>query len=160
MVTEFAFCSIDPFLCQFFIDAAGVLLGGFVEDVGAEAVEDAGDSGRFGAEEFCGSGCEGMEGVGGGDVFDLVIFRADAVEVVEQHEFGGVEIEAEEFLAEVKESALAEEDFFGESGGVAGEDEGGATFKESLGVEEEVFDAGGVLFVEVVNGDDYSIDGF
>jgi hypothetical protein len=53
---------IDPLLCQFFVNAAGVLLGGFVEDIGAEAVEDAGDSGRFGAEEFCGGGCEGIEG--------------------------------------------------------------------------------------------------
>jgi hypothetical protein len=148
LVAEFAFCSIDPFLCQFFVDAAGVLLGGFVEDIGSEAIEDAGDSGRFSAEEFCGSGCEGMEGFGGGDVFDLVIFGADAVEVVEQHEFGGVEVQAEEFLAEVKESTLAEENFFGESGGVASEDEGGAAFEESLSVEEEVFDAGGVLFVE------------
>jgi hypothetical protein len=148
LVAEFAFCSIDPLLCQFFIDAAGVLLGGFVEDIGSEAIEDAGDSGGFGAEQVGGSGCEGMEGFGGGDVFDLVIFGADAVEVVEQHEFGGVEIEAEEFLAEVKESTLAEEDFFGESGGVASEDEGGAAFEESLSVEEEVFDAGGVLFVE------------
>jgi hypothetical protein len=31
---------------------------------------------------------------------------------------------------------------------VASEDEGGAAFEESLSVEEEVFDAGGVLFVE------------
>jgi predicted nuclease of restriction endonuclease-like (RecB) superfamily len=56
------FKRIDPLLCQFFVDTIGVLFGGFVENVDAEAVEDAGDSGGFGAEEFCGGRCEGMEG--------------------------------------------------------------------------------------------------